>query len=58
MTPAQQATVTQLLAQGFEQILESREIVRMTRAGDRRVVFGDGTQKRGHHIDMRKGAAK
>lgn len=54
MTPAQRVTVTQLKAQGFQQIAEGREIVRMTKANDRRVVFADGTQKRGHHVEFRK----
>lgn len=55
MAPAQRVTVTQLKAQGFEQIAEGREIVRMTKANDRRVVFADGTQKRGHHIEFKRG---
>lgn len=53
MTPAQQATIATLKAQGFELIIDAKEIVRMTRFGDRRVIFEDGSQKRGYHVDMR-----
>lgn len=53
MNNAQKATVATLKAQGFEQIIDAKEIVRMTRGADRRVIFQDGTQKRGYHVDMR-----
>ena len=49
MSPAQQAVVVQLRADGFTLTLEAREIVRLTRGADRRVVLQDGTTKRGHH---------
>lgn len=55
MTPAQEITVAQLKSQGFAQVVEGREIVRMTKGADRRVVFADGTQKRGHHIEFKRG---
>ena len=45
MTPAQEITVAQLKTQGFAQVVESREIVRMTKGADRRVVMADGSQK-------------
>jgi hypothetical protein len=55
MTPAQQITVDQLKSQGFELIVEGREIVRMTKGSDKRVICQNGSQKRGNHADMRKG---
>ncbi|MCV9917785.1 hypothetical protein OIU19_03185 [Pseudomonas sp. BT-42-2] len=53
MTPAQEITVAQLKSQGFAQVVEGREIVRMTGA-DRRVVMADGTQKRGYHVEFER----
>lgn len=55
MTPAQKIAVSQLKSQGFEQIVEGREIVRMTKGADRRVVMADGSQKRGYHIECKRG---
>lgn len=49
MTPAQAAIVEPLRRAGFEIIVESDEIVRVTRGADKRVIFKDGSQKRGHH---------
>lgn len=54
MTPAQQKTVDTLAAEGFQVIVEGRDIVRVTRGADRRVVMADGKQKRGHHHDGRR----
>jgi ribosomal protein L32 len=55
MTSNQRRTVDQLKSEGFEVIASSKEIVRLTRGADRRVVMADGSQKRGHHVDMRGG---
>lgn len=55
MTTAQEQVVTKLVAAGFEVIARSMDIVRLTKGADRRVVMPDGTQKRGHHEDFRKG---
>lgn len=52
MTPAQVRTLQQLERQGFRKLAEGREIVRVTRNGDNRVIMRDGTQKRGHHVDF------
>lgn len=52
MTPAQQRTLQQLEREGFRKLAEGREIVRVTRNGDNRVIMRDGTQKRGHHVDF------
>jgi len=49
MTPAQAAIVIPLRRAGFEVSVESDEIVRVTRGADKRVIFKDGSQKRGHH---------
>ncbi|MNN45206.1 hypothetical protein D3C81_1595280 [compost metagenome] len=54
MSPAQEITVAQLKSQGFEQIVEGREIVRMTKGADRRVVMVDGSQKRGYHVEFER----
>lgn len=50
MTPAQQRTLQQLEREGFRKLAEGREIVRVTRNGDNRVIMRDGSQKRGHHV--------
>ncbi len=52
MTPAQQRMLRQLEREGFRKLAEGREIVRVTRNGDNRVIMRDGTQKRGHHVDF------
>lgn len=50
MTPAQQQTVSSLRAEGFTVIAKAREIVRLTKGADKRVVMQDGSQRRGHHV--------
>lgn len=52
MTPAQRLTLTLLEREGFKQVLEIRDIVRVTRHGECRVILPDGTQKRGHHASQ------
>lgn len=54
MTPAQQITVQQLQREGFTVVEENREVVRMTRNGDNRVIMRDGSQKRGQHVGTAK----
>lgn len=49
MTPAQTAIVEPLRRSGFQIVVEADEIVRVTRGADKRVIFKDGSQKRGHH---------
>ena len=49
MTPNQRKTVTQLVADGFRVVLAAKEIVRVTKGADCRVVMQDGSQKRAHH---------
>lgn len=53
MIQAMERTVNKLKLEGFQVIASSKEIVRMTRGADRRVVMADGSQRRGHHVDMR-----
>lgn len=55
MSQAMERTVNQLKLEGFQVIASAKEVVRMTRGADRRVVMSDGSQRRGHHIDMRGG---
>lgn len=52
MTPAQQRTLQLLRREAFTVVCEGRDIVRVTRNGDNRVILRDGTQKRGHHVDF------
>lgn len=49
MTPVQRSVVAGLICAGFSIVVECQEIVRMARGADKRVVFKDGSQKRGHH---------
>lgn len=51
MTPAQRVTLAQLQREGFREIVEGCEIVRVTRNGDNRVIMPCGLQKRGHHVE-------
>lgn len=53
MTPTQEAAVAEMVRLGFEVIVDAGEIVRITKGADRRVVMPDGSQKRGHHVDLR-----
>ena len=52
MTPAQQRTLDTLKREGFALVVEAREVIRVTRNGDNRVILRDGSQKRGHHVDV------
>lgn len=52
MTPAQERTLKLLQRERFNLVCEAREVVRVTRNGDNRVILRDGTQKRGHHVDL------
>lgn len=54
MTPAQEKAVAEMRRLGFEVIVDAGEVVRITKGADKRVVMPDGTQKRGHHVDLRK----
>lgn len=51
MTPNQRKTVNDLVADGFRVVLAAKEIVRVTKGADRRVVMQDGSQRRGNHIE-------
>ena len=51
MTPTQQQTVNHLIADGFHIVLQAKDIVRLTKGADKRVVQADGTQKRGWHVE-------
>ncbi len=49
MTPAQTKTVEGLQSEGFTISAKGKEIVRLTRGADKRIVMADGTQKRAYH---------
>lgn len=50
MSPAQTKTVESLRAEGFIVSALNKEIVRLARGADKRIVMADGTQKRAHHV--------
>lgn len=52
MTPSQQTTVDQLKSEGFTVTQTLREIVRMVRGADIRIVKADGIIIRGHHHSL------
>ena len=54
MTTAQKKAVAELRRLGFKVVVDAREVVRVTRGADRRVVMADGSQKRGHHVDIKR----
>lgn len=52
MTP-QDKVVSGLVAEGFMVVEVNRDIVRLTKGSDARLVRKDGTQKRAQHMLMR-----
>ncbi|KQQ60128.1 hypothetical protein ASF84_05315 [Pseudomonas sp. Leaf127] len=51
MTQAQRNTVNQMVADGFHVVLAAKDIVRLSRGADARIVMADGSQKRANHAD-------
>ncbi|OAK58478.1 hypothetical protein A3K88_21755 [Pseudomonas putida] len=54
MTPAQEKAVADLRRLGFKVVVDAREVVRVTKGADRRVVMADGSQKRGYHVEFER----
>jgi ethanolamine ammonia-lyase small subunit len=54
MTDAQRNTVNQLVAEGFSVVLAAKDIVRLIKGADKRVVMQDGSQKRAHHVTRKE----
>lgn len=52
MTP-QDKVVSGLVAEGFMVVEVNRDIVRLTKGSDARLVRKDGTQKRAQHVVVR-----
>lgn len=53
MTPEQKFTVDTLRAIGFHIVLQAKDIVRMTKGADKRLVRTDGSQRRGNQAAER-----
>lgn len=54
MTPAQKKTIDTRKAQGFQVVFTDPDgVIRLTKGADKRVVFQDGSEKRGHHYVVR-----
>ena len=51
MTPEQKFTVDTLRAIGFHIVLQAKDIVRMTKGADKRLVRADGSVMRANHIE-------
>ncbi|MOA04257.1 hypothetical protein D3C78_1238010 [compost metagenome] len=49
VTPAQTKTVEGLQSEGFTISAKGKEIIRLARGADKRIVMADGTQKRAYH---------
>lgn len=49
MTAAKLKTVEALRAEGFTISAEGKDVVRLARGADKRIVMADGSQKRAHH---------
>lgn len=49
MNLAQLKTVEALRAEGFTISAEGKDVVRLARGADKRIVMADGSQKRAHH---------
>ena len=54
MTPLQLATVNQLVADGFKVVETCRDIIRLTKGADARLVRQDGSQKRANHLEHKE----
>lgn len=54
MTPLQRATVNQLVANGFKVVETCRDIIRLTKGADARLVRQDGSQRRAHHVEHKR----
>lgn len=50
MTAIQKQTVNALKSEGFQVVETNRDIVRLTKGADARLVRRDGTQKRAQHV--------
>jgi hypothetical protein len=50
MTPIQTQTVNTLKSEGFQVVEINRDIVRLTKGADARLVRRDGSQKRAQHV--------
>lgn len=50
MTPEQQKTIKARKAEGFQVVGKDADgVIRITKGGDQRVVFTNGSEKRGQH---------
>jgi hypothetical protein len=57
MTPEQQKTVDERKAEGFQVVGKDHDgVIRLTKGADARVVFHNGSEKRGQHY-LAKGKA-
>jgi len=54
MTPLQRVTVNQLVADGFKVVETCRDIIRLTKGADARLVRSDGSQKRANHVEHKR----
>ena len=54
MTPLQRATVNQLVADGFKVVETCRDIIRLTKGADARLVRQDGSQMRANHAEHKR----
>lgn len=54
MTPEQRKTIDERQAQGFKVVFTDPDgVIRITKGADKRVVFHNGSEKRGHHYVAR-----
>lgn len=54
MTPEQRGTVEMRKAEGFKVVEQCSNATRISKGADHRVVFRDGSEKRGNHSTRRK----
>ncbi|MCV4285071.1 hypothetical protein [Pseudomonas capsici] len=54
MTIPQRNTVRDLTRDGFRVVVIGKDIVRLTKGADARIVMLDGSQKRAHHQEYAK----
>lgn len=58
MSAARDVTVAKLVAEGFAVSTRSKDVVRVARGNDKRIVMPDGSQKRSNHTHYQAAGAR
>ena len=58
MSAARDLTVASMVAQGFKVSARGKEVVRIARGNDKRIVMPDGSQKRSNHTHYQEAGVR